>query len=49
VDVLIDLTALRGMPRHIRSDNGPEFIAGAIRCHGARKTGQSRARQNRPF
>jgi putative transposase len=31
VDVLIDLTALRGMPRHIRSDNGPEFIAGAIR------------------
>jgi putative transposase len=31
VDVLIDLAALRGLPRHIRSDNGPEFIAGAIR------------------
>ena len=31
VDVLIDLARLRGMPRHIRSDNGPEFIALAIR------------------
>jgi putative transposase len=31
VDVLIDLAALRGTPRHIRSDNGPEFIAWAIR------------------
>ena len=31
VDVLIELAALRGMPRHIRSDNGPEFIACAIR------------------
>lgn len=31
VDVLIELAALRGMPRHIRSDNGSEFIAGAIR------------------
>jgi transposase InsO family protein len=31
VDVLIDLSAVRGLPAHIRSDNGPEFIAAAIR------------------
>lgn len=31
IDVLIELTAARGVPRHIRSDNGPEFIAQAIR------------------
>jgi putative transposase len=31
VDVLMELAALRGMPRHIRSDNGPEFIAQGIR------------------
>jgi transposase InsO family protein len=31
VDVLMELASLRGMPRHIRSDNGPEFIARAIR------------------
>lgn len=31
IDVLIRLFHLRGMPRHIRSDNGPEFIAKAIR------------------
>lgn len=31
VDVLIDLVAVRGLPRHIRSDNGPEFIAAGIR------------------
>ena len=30
-DVLIDLFTTRGVPRHIRSDNGPEFIAGTIR------------------
>jgi putative transposase len=31
VDVLIHLAAVRGVPAHIRSDNGPEFIAQAIR------------------
>lgn len=31
IDVLIDLFHIRGVPRHIRSDNGPEFIAQAIR------------------
>lgn len=31
IDVLVDLFRIRGVPRHIRSDNGPEFIAKAIR------------------
>jgi putative transposase len=31
VDVLIELVHARGVPEHIRSDNGPEFIAEAIR------------------
>ncbi len=31
IDVLADLFRIRGVPRHIRSDNGPEFIAQAIR------------------
>ena len=31
VDVLIELVQARGVPGHIRSDNGPEFIAEAIR------------------
>jgi putative transposase len=31
IDVLIELFGIRGMPKHIRSDNGPEFIAQAIR------------------
>ena len=31
LDVLRDLFMIRGVPRHIRSDNGPEFIAKAIR------------------
>jgi transposase InsO family protein len=31
VDILARLFLTRGMPRHIRSDNGPEFVARAIR------------------
>ncbi len=31
IDVLSDLFVLRGVPDHIRSDNGPEFIAKAVR------------------
>jgi putative transposase len=32
LDVLSDLFILRGIPGHIRSDNGPEFIATAVRA-----------------
>jgi putative transposase len=31
IDVLSDLFILRGVPGHIRSDNGPEFTAKAVR------------------
>lgn len=31
LDVLGKLMSIRGAPRHIRSDNGPEFIAHAVR------------------
>ena len=31
IDVLSDLFILRGVPEHVRSDNGPEFIAKAVR------------------
>lgn len=30
IDILAKLFAERGLPKHIRSDNGPEFIANAI-------------------
>jgi putative transposase len=32
IDVLSDLFILRGVPGHVRSDNGPEFIARAVRA-----------------
>jgi putative transposase len=42
IDVLSDLFALRRVPEHIRSDNGPEFVAKAGRAGldrgGAAKT-----------
>lgn len=31
IDVLSDLFILRGVPGHVRSDNGPEFIARTVR------------------
>src|SRR5918995_1182007 len=31
IDVLSDLFILRGVPAHIRSDNGPEFVSKAVR------------------
>lgn len=31
IDILSDLFILKGVPRHIRSDNGPELIAKALR------------------
>lgn len=31
IDVLTDLFILRGVPGYIRSDNGPEFVAEAVR------------------
>ena len=30
IDVLSDLFILRGVPEHIRSDNGPEFVAKTV-------------------
>jgi putative transposase len=32
IDVLSELFILRGVPGHIRSDNGPEFVAEAVRA-----------------
>ena len=31
IDTLSELFAMRGVPKHIRSDNGPEFTAQALR------------------
>ena len=30
IDTLAELFAMRGVPRHIRSDNGPEFVANEL-------------------
>lgn len=31
VDLLVEIFAIRGVPSYLRSDNGPEFIAGPLR------------------
>ena len=31
IDALSDLFIMRGLPAYIRSDNGPEFVARAVR------------------
>jgi hypothetical protein len=36
IDVLSDLFILRGVPEHVRSDNGPEFVAKAVHDRGGR-------------
>lgn len=33
IDVLAELFLIRGLPRYIRSDNGPEFIARSVRSY----------------
>jgi len=38
VMVFDELTAIRGAPAHIRSDNGPEFISAAVR-NSCKKSG----------
>jgi putative transposase len=48
IDVLSDLFILRGVPAHIRSDNGPEFVAKAVQewiAVAGAKTGLHRAGQ----
>ena len=42
IDVLSDLFILRGVPDHIRSDNGPEFIAKAVRGMDRRRRREDR-------
>ena len=34
IEVLTQLVSIHGAPRHLRSDNGPEFVARAIDCLG---------------
>lgn len=41
LDVLRDVSVVRGVPQHIRNDNGPEFIARAIRQFLAGTGGQT--------
>ncbi|MDB5315882.1 MAG: integrase, partial [Rhodospirillales bacterium] len=43
VDVLADLFILRGIPGHLRSDNGPEFVAKAVRRGSAASAPRQRS------
>jgi hypothetical protein len=49
VDMLSDLFILRGVPGHIRSDNGPEFISqgsAGMDCCGGCQNRLHRARES---
>ena len=46
IDVLSDLFILRGVPGHIRSDNGPEFVAKAVQ-DGSRRSAPRRPTSRR--
>jgi hypothetical protein len=49
VDMLSDLFILRGVPGHIRSDNGPEFISqgsAGMDCCGGYQNRLHRARES---
>jgi putative transposase len=49
IDVLSDLFILRGVPDHVRSDNGPEFIAKALRLVNTHTLGRkTQSWQRRP-
>ena len=47
IDVLSDLFILRGVPGHVRSDNGPEFIAKAVQEWIAAVGGKDRVHRAR--
>src|ERR1700731_1888862 len=45
IDVLSDVCIMRGVPGHVRSDNGPEFVAKALDPRGRRQDRLYRAWQ----
>jgi len=47
IDVLSDLFMLRGVPEHVRSDNGPEFIRRGLRQLARRPLTSRRAHRGR--
>ncbi len=49
IDVLSDLFILRGIPGHIRSDNGPEFVAKAVQEWIAAVGPEDRLHRTRQF
>ena len=46
IEVLADLCLVRGVPEHIRSDQGPEFVATAVKA-GSRRSGPARPTSRR--